>query len=103
MASALLASPLGWVYYVWWVLPGTRPSRVLLTSPLIWVPFAYSTIGQPAAWATVTIGSVYSWGLLLAWSRFTGVAGLPGNRVLGIRPVDAGQVVERDPDTPSVR
>lgn len=100
MASALVASPLGWVYYLWWMLPGTRPSRILLMSPLIWVPFAYSTIGQPAAWATATIGSVYSWGLLLAWSRLTG---LTGNRVLRVGPVDAGQVVERDSDTPAVR
>ena len=25
MATALLASPLGWIYYIWWVVPGVRP------------------------------------------------------------------------------
>jgi len=97
MASALLASPLGWVYYLWWVLPGTRPSRMLLISPLLWVPFAYITIGQPAGWATATIGSVYSWGLLLAWSR------LAGDGVLRIGPVHPRQVVQGDADAPAIR
>ncbi len=97
VASALLASPLGWVYYLWWMLPGTRPSRVLLMSPLLWVPFAYITIGQPAGWATATIGSVYAWGLLLAWSR------LAGNRVLGVGPVHAREIVQGDAGAPPVR
>lgn len=70
MASALLASPLGWAYYMWWMLPGTRPSRVLFLSPLLWVPVMYLTRGQPSGWATVTFGSLYGWGLLLAWRGF---------------------------------
>jgi alpha-1,2-mannosyltransferase len=97
MASALLASPLGWVYYLWWMLPGTRPSRVLLLSPLLWVPFAYVTIGQPAGWATATIGSVYGWGLLLAWTRS------PGDRVVGVGPIHAREIVQGDAGAPAVR
>jgi hypothetical protein len=95
MASALVASPLGWVYYLWWMVPGTRPSRVLLISPLLWVPFAYITLGQPAGWASATVGSVYSWGLLLAWTRFCGNTSAPGQNSREIGP--------RDPAVPQVR
>lgn len=70
MAAALLASPLGWVYYTWWVLPGVKPSRLLVRSPLLWVPMVLITRGQPNAWATLTFASMYSWGLLIAWIGF---------------------------------
>ena len=68
MISALLASPLGWLYYIWWVVPGMRPIKLLGKSPLLWVPFAY--LGwQPNRWVTLTLGSVYFWGLLMLWVR----------------------------------
>lgn len=92
MAGALLASPLGWIYYIWWMLPGIAPSRLLLRAPLLWLPMVVVIWGQPHAWATVTIGSAYTWGLLMAWWY----------GIVRIRPVDAGQVVERDAAAPAV-
>ena len=41
MASALLASPLGWLYYGCWLLPGRRPFRLLFQAPMLWVPVFY--------------------------------------------------------------
>jgi glycosyl transferase family 87 len=69
MASAFLASPLGWLYYFWWILPGTRPSRLLFESPLLWIPWAVLFLGQPNGWLTVTVGSLYFWGLFVLWLR----------------------------------
>jgi hypothetical protein len=67
MVSALLASPLGWLYYIWWILPGVRPSRLLLESPLLWIPMAITIAGEPSAWRTLTLGSIYFWGLSMLW------------------------------------
>jgi hypothetical protein len=97
MASSLLVSPLGWLYYIWWVLPGIRPSRLLIAAPLLWVPMVCVLWGQPSGWATVTIGSVFFWGLLLAWGDFVGYG------VGRVRPVHARQVVQRDSHAPAVR
>jgi hypothetical protein len=69
-ASALLASPLGWLYYAWWMLPGVKPSRLLVRSPLLWIPMTFLTRGQPSPWATITYASVFNWGLLFAWVSF---------------------------------
>ena len=74
MASALLASPLGWLYYIWWVLPGGRPSRLLLESPLLWIPMIVTVASEPSGWRTVTLGSIYFWGLLILWVRRISVA-----------------------------
>jgi alpha-1,2-mannosyltransferase len=85
MASAFLASPLGWLYYIWWVLPGTRPSRLLFESPLLWVPWAVMSMLQPAGWVTLTLGSVYFWGLFGLWlnrMRFDWKESPPTNRGL---------------------
>ena len=100
MASALLASPLGWVYYVWWMLPGTRPSRVLFQSPLFWIPMIYMTWGQPSRWATLTTGSMYCWALLLAWGHFVSDR---GHGVGRIGPVQSREIVQRDAHAPAVR
>jgi hypothetical protein len=67
MTSALLASPLGWVYYIWWVLPGTRPSRLLFESPLLWLPMGITVARMPGPWWTFTFGSVFFWGLMSLW------------------------------------
>ena len=40
VTAALLASPLGWIYYMWWILAGTRPMDLLMMSPLLSVPWA---------------------------------------------------------------
>jgi hypothetical protein len=67
MVSALLASPLGWLYYIWWVVPGTKPSRLLVEAPLLWVPMVFPLALAPNGWLTLTLGSVYFWGLFSLW------------------------------------
>jgi alpha-1,2-mannosyltransferase len=67
MASALLASPLGWLYYIWWLLPGVKPSRLLFETPLLWIPIAIAAGGEPSGWRTLTLGSIYFWGLFMLW------------------------------------
>ena len=71
IATALLVNPLGWIYYLWWLLPFvlvagagrlTACGAALLTVPP-WAVFA----AQPSAPATVTLGAVYVWGLLCLW------------------------------------
>ena len=69
MVSALLASPLGWLYYIWWIVPGTRPSKLLLESPLLWMPMAVTIMLKPSGWVALTLGSVYFWGLFILWIR----------------------------------
>jgi hypothetical protein len=96
MAVSLLASPLGWLYYIWWILPGVKPSRLLFDSPLLWVPMVCVLWGQPSPWATVTIGSVFFWGLLVAWIR------LVGDRIGRVGPEHAGEVMKCDPDAPAI-
>jgi hypothetical protein len=97
LAGSLLASPLGWLYYIWWMLPGTRPSHVLFAAPLLWVPMVCAMWGQPSPWATLTIGSVFFWGLLVAWLGFV------RNGIGRVGPVDTRQVVERDAYSPAIR
>jgi hypothetical protein len=97
MAAALLASPLGWLYYIWWMLPGIRPSWLLVQSPLLWVPMVGVLWGQPSPWATLTIGSVFFWGLFVAWIRVV------GNRIGWVGPENARQVMQRDAHAPAIR
>jgi hypothetical protein len=52
------------------MLPGLKPSRLLVRSPLLWIPMTFLTRGQPNPWATITYASVFNWGLLLAWVSF---------------------------------
>jgi hypothetical protein len=67
MVAALLASPLGWLYYIWWILPGTRPLRLLREAPLLWVPMVFPMRLAPSDWLGLTLGSVYFWGLFSLW------------------------------------
>ena len=71
VASALLASPLGWMYYAWWLLPGPTPAQMLVRSPLLWIPVAYVAFPQTHRAVAASIGSAYFWGLLVVW--LTGV------------------------------
>jgi hypothetical protein len=75
LLASLLVSPLGWVYYAWLaVAPCTalwarrRPSLVVVGFVCLLVPFFATVAGQPHAWATATIGSAYTWGLLALWA-----------------------------------
>jgi hypothetical protein len=78
MAAALLASPLGWIYYGWWILPGTRPVRLLFQSPFLWLPILPFTL-PPGVLAAATYHSRYFWGMLTIWivSLFFTPAGAP--------------------------
>jgi hypothetical protein len=74
---ALLASPLGWTYYLWLGLGpigatihrmwGDRQLRkwVVLLGVIAVLPLNVLRIGQPSAIASFTVGSLYSWALLL--------------------------------------
>jgi hypothetical protein len=66
MASALLASPLGWLYYGCWLLPGRRPFRLLFQVPMLWVPVFY--VKLPGSYfLAATYHSRYFWGFALVW------------------------------------
>ena len=92
-ASALLASPLGWLYYAWWILPGVKPSRLLVRSPLLWVPMIYLTRGQPSPWATATFASIYVWGLLIAWAGFVFLPQAQRPRAVAPMPLSRPQTI----------
>lgn len=70
--GALLAAPLGWTYYIWWVLSGLPR---LLSSPiaggLLLVPLplvALTPIVHNSPWLSVTLGSAYGWALVWAYA-----------------------------------
>jgi hypothetical protein len=69
VTSALLASPLGWIYYIWWIVAVSRPIEILMMSPLLWVPWAYVPAHAPDRLVAGTLGSVYFWGLFLLWAQ----------------------------------
>jgi hypothetical protein len=71
LTTALLVNPLGWIYYLWWLLPlflVTGAGRfaacgaAFLTVPP-WAVFS----AQPSRIATLTLGTAYVWGLLCLW------------------------------------
>jgi hypothetical protein len=71
MAASLLASPLGWIHYGAWLLPGTRLAAWTRgiargwCAPVLLVTFLGNL--NPLLWATV--GSWYGWTLLALWWR----------------------------------
>lgn len=81
--AALLLSPLGWIYYGWFLLPplvatvksGELPASGM-TLLLLGVGIAGFLVPPPLPWTvlarrdvvwTVTFGSVYSWSLIALW------------------------------------
>ena len=108
--AALLITPLGWIYY--YCLPAA-PMIALLRNPqwrasIRWrkgflvvgvVSMALSPgtvlIGQPAPWATASIGSAYFWGALSLWiCTLTPIRGYPTNR-LGVGELDRREYENR--------
>jgi len=77
MAAALLVSPLGWAYYLWWLLPGLpvllsgRLSFMLLL-PIVVVGLL--VFDSPSPLTSVVIGSAYCWPLLSAFLSMKGHA-----------------------------
>jgi len=71
IAASLLASPLGWIYYGAWLLPGTRATDWTRGVARAWcMPLLIVTgLGNlsPVFWAT--IGSCYGLTLLALWWR----------------------------------
>jgi glycosyl transferase family 87 len=83
LSSALLITPLGWIYYHFFL---AGPCIALLAHEewrkalqWRWLVLAGATIcfmlspgnltsGQPNAWASLTVGSAYFWGLLGVWT-----------------------------------
>jgi len=85
--GAVLASPLGWVYYVplaygpilGWLgvadgwkglrrLVTPRRVMVVLGLALFYIPHEVASLGQPSALATITLASSYFWGVSLLWT-----------------------------------
>jgi glycosyl transferase family 87 len=76
-SAMLLISPLGWVYYLWFLLPALTgilidtsklPKHALL---LVWLGLLAILTPTPLPWhalrstlGTATVGSIYTWGLL---------------------------------------
>ena len=75
MIGALLWSPLGWIYYGWilmppavaWALEGRMP-RLIWAGAMLWLWPPYTpSLSEASPFVAGTAGSVYFWGLLLAW------------------------------------
>jgi hypothetical protein len=75
-AAMLLMSPLGWMYYLPLLLPPLaatisvlpRLVPVLIAGAILWVPSSVLARNHFGPLATATIGSAYTWGLLLLWA-----------------------------------
>jgi hypothetical protein len=87
--GALLASPLGWVYYLpltlgplvgaWWSRSWSAVPKCWLVACAIailglYVPLEQASAGQPSALATVTWASTYFWTLVIAWCALVATA-----------------------------
>lgn len=81
LLAALVASPLGWFYYVWLTAgPGLALSRTFATRtslarniclalalPGLVLPLAVVTLSRDTALGTLTFGSLFGWTTLLLW------------------------------------
>lgn len=81
LLTALLVSPLGWIYYLWlpigpaaalWSTSRSRVSPVrdalvALAIPGLVIPFLIVGLSSTSAFATLTFGSLYSWTMLALW------------------------------------
>jgi hypothetical protein len=82
VTAALLLTPLGWVYYVfffvgpfvalmcrnaWWKSRVRIAGFALALVSLSLAPGILAS-GQPSGWATLSIGSGYFWGVFLLWA-----------------------------------
>jgi hypothetical protein len=71
VAVSLLASPLGWVYYGLWMLPGTRREDWTRGAALGWCAplLAVAMIANVHAALWLLVGCCYGWTLLALWWR----------------------------------
>ena len=79
-SAALLISPLGWTYYLWW---GTGPfgalilhawqhrpelrRHIIAVGACFILPLRTLLLGQPSVVASFTVGSIFTWALLAIW------------------------------------
>lgn len=79
-SAALLISPLGWTYYIWWAAgpigivtirflrqPANRRWQILAIAACFWLPLNVVIIGQPSVFASFFVGSVFTWAMLALW------------------------------------
>jgi hypothetical protein len=73
LAVSLLASPLGWVYYGSWLLPGTRVKTWMSGVALGWCApmLLVSYLANTSVWSWSIIGSIYGFTLLGIWLSAT--------------------------------
>ncbi len=99
--AGLIASPLGWSYYVWWAMgpfvavahqrrwiARTAVAPFVLGLALV-LPLEVTLVGQPSPWATLTFGSLSGWCGVGLWL----LVALPCRSVLAVQPVAAPQRV----------
>jgi len=81
LLTALLVSPLGWVYYLWLIAGpaialaqtfSLRPSAardvsLVLALPGLLMPLPIVVLWREQSWAGATIGSIYTWTILALW------------------------------------
>ena len=105
LLAALLVSPLGWVYYIWFPLgplvalavswakrvrQGIPPRRLelalmILAGVAFFIPESSTRVFQPNVFLTITLGSAYLWGTAALWTilllEFRRIDGFPGHRL----------------------
>ena len=81
LLSALLASPLGWIYYLWlvvgpmaglfvssWGLTSrTQRAMAVLAVPGVFCPLVFLAGWSATPWASWTVGSIYFWTAFCLW------------------------------------
>ena len=92
LTGAILASPLGWVYYLplalgpfagvlrtsWWTHVPPRWSVASGIAALaLYTPIEQAAAGQPSSVATATYACAYFWGLSVGWAALVKTAGAP--------------------------
>ena len=90
LAGAILASPLGWVYYLplamgpvagvlrtsWWMrVPWRWVVAAGLAALALYVPLEQAAASQPSRIATATYACSYFWGLSVGWAALIRTAG----------------------------
>jgi hypothetical protein len=85
----LLLTPSGWVYYIPLAAGPLAAAAAVSSSRTRWLwiagvvallfPYHFTDLGQPSAWATVTVGSLYMWGgLFVLTATLLDAAARPG-------------------------
>jgi alpha-1,2-mannosyltransferase len=94
LAGAILASPLGWVYYLplalgplaavlgtsWWTHVPVRWAVAACVAALaLYTPVEQTAAGQPSSVATASYACAYFWGLSVGWAALVRTAAAPAD------------------------